>query len=63
VQRVRSLLLRRAQGRVSLLKALAAPAGPGKKALFDKHGERTDPPRLYRVHASGIRLLAPGVTP
>jgi len=63
VQRVRSLLVRRAQGRVSLIKALAAPMGSGKKPLFDKHGERTDPPRLYRVHTSGIRLIVPGVKP
>lgn len=66
VQRIRSLLVRRAQGRVSLRKALAASTGPNKKPLFDKHGERTDPPRLYRVHGSGIRLLrglTPGVKP
>lgn len=63
VQRIRSLLVRRAQGRVSLVKALAAPTGPNKKPLFDKHGERTDPPRLYRVHGSGIRLFVPGVKP
>jgi ABC-type branched-subunit amino acid transport system substrate-binding protein len=83
VQRIRSLLLRRAQGRVSLRKALSTPSGSGSKPLlkplhkpllkplvkplvkplFDKHGERTDPPRLYRVHGSGIRRIVPGVKP
>lgn len=61
VQRIRSLLVRRAQGRVSLRKALAAPPAAGKKALFDRNGERTDAPRLYRVHGSGIRRI--GATP
>ncbi len=63
VQRIRSLLVRKAQGRVSLLKALAASTGPGKKSLFDKNGERSDAPRLYRVHGSGIRRFLPGVKP
>jgi ABC-type branched-subunit amino acid transport system substrate-binding protein len=68
VLRIRTLLVRRAQGRVSLVKALAASTGTHKKGLFDKHGERTDPPRLYRVHTSGIRLLTtrtgtPGLRP
>jgi len=63
VQRIRSLLVRRAQGRVSLRQALSASMGPHKKPLFDKNGERADPPRLYRVHSSGIRLLTPRVKP
>ncbi len=68
VQRIRSLLVRRAQGRVSLVKALAVSTGAHKKPLFNKQGERTDPPRLYRVHTSGIRLVTtrlrtPGAKP
>ena len=62
-RRIRSLLVRRAAGRVSLVSALLAPRARKRPALFDKNGERTDAPRLYLVHQSGIKRIPSPRTP
>jgi len=57
VQRVRGLLVRKAQGRVSLLKALRGHKDGAGQQVFDSRGERADTPRLYQVHPSGIKRI------
>ncbi|MFH2010557.1 MAG: ABC transporter substrate-binding protein [bacterium] len=57
VQRIRGLLVRKAWGRVSLVRALRAQRDAKARPIFDKNGERADAPRLYQVHPSGIRRI------
>jgi ABC-type branched-subunit amino acid transport system substrate-binding protein len=56
VLRLRSLLLRRARGRVSLRGALAGLT-VGGKPRWNAQGERVDPPRLYRILGQSITRI------
>lgn len=60
VLELRSLLVSRARGRVSLRAALARARGSDGSRMFDDQGERVDPPRLYKVRKGVIGRLAPG---
>lgn len=58
VLELRSLMVSRARGRVSLRAALATARGPGGARIFDDQGDRVDPPRLYQVRRGVISRMA-----
>ncbi|MDY0000675.1 MAG: ABC transporter substrate-binding protein [Polyangia bacterium] len=57
VLELRSLMVNRAKGRVSLRGALGAFRGQDHARIFDDQGERVDPPRLYHVKQGQISRL------
>ena len=63
VRSLRGLLVRKAQGRVSLRTALETVKDAQGQRVYTAQGERVNPPRLYRAGPGGIVRLTMGVSP